>query len=171
MSTTAAGLLQVTLLLALLAAVYQPLGDYLARIYTTKAHLRVEWVIDRVVRVDPDAEQRWVTYAASVLGFSAVSIVFLYLLQRLQGWLPPYSGRSSWSSAGGDEPARRGGHHRPGWQLQHYRAGADRQSGSDQGTGHQWWRDLQRQLRPSVRKPNSWTNLLEIFLLSSSRSA
>ncbi len=88
MSDTAAGLLQVAFFLVVLAAVYKPLGDYMARVYTAKAHLSVERVIYRLVRVDPDADQRWVTYAASVLGFSAVSIVFLYLLQRLQSWLP-----------------------------------------------------------------------------------
>ncbi len=88
MSDTAAGLLQVAFLLTVLIAVYKPLGDYMARVYTAKAHLSVERVIYRLGRVDPDADQRWVTYAASVLGFSAVSIVFLYLLQRLQSWLP-----------------------------------------------------------------------------------
>ncbi len=77
MSTTAAGLLQVALLLAVLAAVHKPLGDYVARVYTAKTHLRAERVIYRLVRVDPNADQRWTTYAAGVLGFSAVSIVFL----------------------------------------------------------------------------------------------
>ncbi|MGH3800557.1 MAG: potassium-transporting ATPase subunit KdpA [Pseudonocardiaceae bacterium] len=95
MSDTAAGLLQVALLVAVLAAVYRPLGDYLARVYSTKTHLRAERVIYRIVRVDPDADQRWTTYAASVLGFSAVSIVLLYLLQRLQGWLPLSLGRGA----------------------------------------------------------------------------
>ncbi|MDQ4020784.1 MAG: potassium-transporting ATPase subunit KdpA [Actinomycetota bacterium] len=95
MSDTAAGLLQVAFFLVVLAAVYKPLGDYMARVYTAKAHLSVERVIYRLGRVDPDADQRWVTYAASVLGFSAVSIVFLYLLQRLQSWLPLSLGRGA----------------------------------------------------------------------------
>ncbi len=94
-TTTAAGLLQVALLLAVLVAVYRPLGDYMARVYTAKTHLRAEQVIYRIVRVDPNADQRWITYAAGVLGFSAVSIVFLYLLQRLQGWLPLGLGRGA----------------------------------------------------------------------------
>jgi K+-transporting ATPase ATPase A chain len=88
MSDTAAGLLQVALLLTVLIAVYKPLGDYMARMYTAKTHLRAERVIYRLVRVHPDVDQRWTTYAVSVLGLSAVSIVFLYLLQRLQSWLP-----------------------------------------------------------------------------------
>ena len=95
MPDTAAGLLQVALLLVVLVAVYQPLGDYMARVYTAKTHLRVERVIYRVVRVDPDSDQRWTTYAAGVLGFSAVSIVFLYLLQRLQGALQLSLGRGA----------------------------------------------------------------------------
>jgi potassium-transporting ATPase potassium-binding subunit len=45
--------------------------------------------------VDPDSDQRWTTYAAGMLGFSAVSIVFLYLLQRLQGALPLSLGRGA----------------------------------------------------------------------------
>jgi potassium-transporting ATPase potassium-binding subunit len=95
MSDTAAGLLQVALLLAVLVAVYKPLGDYIARVYTAKTHLRAEQVIYRLVRVDPGADQRWTTYAAGVLGFSAVSIVFLYLLQRMQDWLPLSLGRGA----------------------------------------------------------------------------
>src|SRR5918997_11878 len=88
MSNTAAGLLQVALLLTVLIAVYKPLGDYMARVYTAKTHLRAERVTYRLVRVHPDADQGWTTYAVGVLGLSAVSIVFLYLLQRLQSWLP-----------------------------------------------------------------------------------
>ncbi|HEV7450980.1 MAG TPA: potassium-transporting ATPase subunit KdpA [Pseudonocardiaceae bacterium] len=95
MSDTAAGLLQVALLLAVLVAVYKPLGDYIAWVYTAKTHLRAEQVIYRLVRVDPGADQRWTTYAAGVLGFSAVSIVFLYLLQRMQDWLPLSLGRGA----------------------------------------------------------------------------
>ncbi len=42
MTDTVAGLLQVVLLLAVLVAVYKPLGDYMARVYTAKTHLRAE---------------------------------------------------------------------------------------------------------------------------------
>ena len=65
MSTTLAGLLQVAALIVLLAAVYVPFGNYLARVYTTDKHWRVERWIYRLVRVDPDSEQRWTTYAAA----------------------------------------------------------------------------------------------------------
>jgi len=95
MSSTAAGLLQVGLLLVALAAVYRPLGDYLARVFTGEHHLGIERVIYRVVRVNPDAEQSWRTYAAGVLGFSFVSVVLLYLIQRLQPLLPFGFGRGA----------------------------------------------------------------------------
>jgi potassium-transporting ATPase potassium-binding subunit len=90
---TLAGLLQVAALVLLLALVYRPLGDYMAEVFTTDKHWRVEKVLYRVVRVDPDTGQRWTTYAAGVLGFSFVSVLFLYLLQRVQPLLPLAFGR------------------------------------------------------------------------------
>jgi K+-transporting ATPase ATPase A chain len=93
MSSFIAGLLQVVILLVLLAAVYVPFGDYMARVYTSAKHWRVERLIYRLVRVDQDAEQRWTVYAAGVLGFSFASLIVLYLLQRIQQWLPFGFGR------------------------------------------------------------------------------
>src|SRR3954452_22018346 len=90
---TLAGLAQVAALLLLLALAYRPLGDHMARVFTTEKHLRVEKALYRLVRVDPDTGQRWTTYAAGVLGFSFVSVLFLYLLQRLQPLLPLAFGR------------------------------------------------------------------------------
>ncbi|MDN5859151.1 MAG: potassium-transporting ATPase subunit KdpA [Pseudonocardia sp.] len=95
MSTTVAGLLQVGAVILVLAAVYVPFGNYLAHVYTTERHWRVERAIYRLVRVDPDTEQRWTVYAAGVLGFSFVSFVLLYLLQRLQPLLPFDFGRAA----------------------------------------------------------------------------
>jgi potassium-transporting ATPase potassium-binding subunit len=95
MNATVAGLLQVGVLLIALAAAYRPLGDYMARAYTSPKHLRVERLIYRVTRVNPDAEQKWPTYAAGVLGFSFVSIVLLYLLMRVQPLLPFDFGRGA----------------------------------------------------------------------------
>jgi potassium-transporting ATPase potassium-binding subunit len=88
MSDTAAGLLQVGLLLAALALCYRPLGAYMARVFTSERDLRVEKVIYRVVGVDPRADQRWSAYAVSLLAFSFASLVFLYALLRLQAHLP-----------------------------------------------------------------------------------
>jgi K+-transporting ATPase ATPase A chain len=93
MSDTLAGLLQVGALVLLLALVWKPFGDYMARVYSSEKHWRVERALYRLVRVDPTAEQRWSTYAAGVLAFSFVSIVVVYLLQRLQPFLPLGFGR------------------------------------------------------------------------------
>ena len=88
MSDTTAGLLQVGLLLAALAACYRPLGAYMARVYTSDHDTRVERVLYRVMGVDPEADQRWPVYARSLLAFSAVCVLGLYALQRFQPHLP-----------------------------------------------------------------------------------
>ncbi|ATE54678.1 MULTISPECIES: potassium-transporting ATPase subunit KdpA [Actinosynnema] len=88
MSSTTAGLLQVALLIAALAAAYRPFGDYMARVYTDARHTGVERLLYRAARIDPESQQRWGAYAQGVLGFSLVSVVLLYLLQRVQPWLP-----------------------------------------------------------------------------------
>jgi K+-transporting ATPase ATPase A chain len=93
MSPTSAGLLQVGFLLIALGLVYRPLGGYMAHVFTSEKHWRVERVFYRIARVNPDSEQRWPTYALGVLGFSLVSALLLYLLQRLQPLLPLNSGR------------------------------------------------------------------------------
>src|SRR5690348_14716169 len=71
-----------------LAAVYVPLGDYMYRAYSSERHLRGERVIYRMIGADPRAEQTWGAYARSVLAFSAVSLLFLFILQLVQGTLP-----------------------------------------------------------------------------------
>ena len=88
MSDTSAGLLQVALLVAALAACYRPLGAYMARVYTSEHDSRVERVCYKVMGVDPKADQRWPVYARSLIAFSAVSLLFLYGLLRLQPHLP-----------------------------------------------------------------------------------
>ena len=84
MSGSLAGLLQVVLLVAVLAACYKPLGDYLARVFTSGRHLKAEKAIYRGIGIDADADQRWGVYARSVLAFSGVCVLFLYLLQRVR---------------------------------------------------------------------------------------
>ncbi|KOS58135.1 potassium-transporting ATPase subunit KdpA [Rhodococcus rhodochrous] len=93
MSPAVAAGLQIALVAVILALAYVPLGDYMAKVYTTDTDLRwkdlrTESLIYRVCRIDPRAEQTWYGYAASVLGFSLASVLFLFLLQRLQGILP-----------------------------------------------------------------------------------
>lgn len=88
MSPVVAGLVQVGILLAALAVAYRPLGDYMARVFRSEKHSRAELAIYRFARIDPATEQKWSTYAYGVLGFSFVSIVLLYVLQRIQSVLP-----------------------------------------------------------------------------------
>jgi len=88
MTDNTAAVLQVLALIAALALVYRPLGAYLARVYEGTSHTRVERLLYRVMGVDPDADQRWTVYARSLLAFSLVSVLGLYLLQRVQGSLP-----------------------------------------------------------------------------------
>ncbi|MCQ4083023.1 potassium-transporting ATPase subunit KdpA [Streptomyces sp. RB6PN25] len=88
MSPILADVLQVTALIVALALVYRPLGDYMAAVFTSKKHLRVERWIYKSIGANPDAEMRWTAYLRGVLAFSAVSVLFLYLLQRVQNHLP-----------------------------------------------------------------------------------
>ncbi|MCG8916019.1 potassium-transporting ATPase subunit KdpA [Actinokineospora sp. PR83] len=90
-----AGVAQAALLVVALAVVHRPFGDHMARVYQRTEHSTVERAIYRVVRVDPGTEQKWSTYALGVVGFSAVGVGFLYLLQRVQSWLPFDFGRGN----------------------------------------------------------------------------
>ncbi|MGQ5230065.1 potassium-transporting ATPase subunit KdpA [Streptomyces sp. yara] len=88
MGPVLAGVLQLLALIAALALAYKPLGTYMAKVYTSDKHLRVEKWIYKGIGADPDTEMRWPAYLRGVLAFSAVGVLFLYLLQRLQGHLP-----------------------------------------------------------------------------------
>ncbi|GAA2775984.1 potassium-transporting ATPase subunit KdpA [Streptomyces rameus] len=88
MTPVLAGVLQLLALIGALALVHVPLGTYMAGVYSSKKHLRVEKWIYRGIGADPDTEMTWPAYLRGVLAFSAVSVLFLYLLQRLQGVLP-----------------------------------------------------------------------------------
>jgi potassium-transporting ATPase potassium-binding subunit len=86
--------LQFLVLIALVFAATPLLGGYMAKVYGGGAAPGdrffgpVERVIYRLTGVDPSREQRWTIYARSLLAFSAVSVLALYLLQRVQGGLP-----------------------------------------------------------------------------------
>jgi K+-transporting ATPase ATPase A chain len=85
---------QLVVLVALLAVSTPLLGSYIAKVYNgrrapgDRVFGPVERAIYRLCHVDADGEQRWTTYALSLLAFSFVSIVVLYGLLRLQGHLP-----------------------------------------------------------------------------------
>jgi potassium-transporting ATPase potassium-binding subunit len=92
MNSTLAGWLQVGLLVVALAACYIPLGNYIARIFTTDKHWRIERGIFKLTGIDPAVDQTWGSYLRSMLAFSAVSVLFLYGLQRLQHYLLEFVG-------------------------------------------------------------------------------
>jgi potassium-transporting ATPase potassium-binding subunit len=92
MNSALAGWLQVALLVAALAACYIPLGNYIAKIFTTDKHWRVERGIFKLTGIDPTVDQTWGSYLRSMLAFSAVSVLFLYGMQRLQHYLLQFVG-------------------------------------------------------------------------------
>ncbi|ULR56096.1 potassium-transporting ATPase subunit KdpA [Streptomyces deccanensis] len=95
MGPVLAGVLQLLALVGALALAHLPLGTYMARVYSSDTHWRVEKWIYRGIGADPDTEMRWPAYLRGVLAFSAVGVLFLYLLQRLQGVLPGSLGFAS----------------------------------------------------------------------------
>ena len=100
--TTGAAVLTLAVLLAL---THVPLGTWIHRVFTDDQDWRVERLVYRLVGVDPRTEQRWTGYAVSVVAFSVVSVVALFLLIEVQGWLP-------WSLGPVDGLAHRAEHRR-----------------------------------------------------------
>ena len=100
-----AGWLFVITLVVAVAVVHRPLGDYMYRVVTGTGGTVVERGMYRLVGVDPSAGQTWGVYARSVLAFSAVSILFLYLFLRVQDrlWLslglPAVTDHLAWNTA------------------------------------------------------------------------
>ena len=92
MSSTWAGIIFLGALVAALALVHRPFGDYMARVLTTPRHLRIERVVYRLGGIEADAEQTWGRYLRAALAFSAISVLFLYGFLRLQqNFWPPYA--------------------------------------------------------------------------------
>ena len=91
---TGAAWVQLAALVALVLVGTRLLGPYLAQVYGggrapgDRVFLPVERALYRFGGVDPGREQQWPVYALSLLAFSAVSVVGLYVLQRVQGVLP-----------------------------------------------------------------------------------
>ena len=79
---------QLATLLVVLVAIYRPLGDYMATVYTTRKDLGIERGFYRLIGVDSGSDQSWPAYLRSVLAFSAFGILLLYVLQRVQQVLP-----------------------------------------------------------------------------------
>lgn len=81
-------ILQVATVVLVLVVLHRPLGDYMAHVYTSTKHARVERGVYRLVGVDPASEQTWQAYLRGVLAFSVVGVLIVYLLQRAQAVLP-----------------------------------------------------------------------------------
>ncbi|HEY6337345.1 MAG TPA: potassium-transporting ATPase subunit KdpA [Candidatus Sulfotelmatobacter sp.] len=91
---TANGWFQILFFLVLILAVTKPMGVFMARVFSRERTfldpvLRpVERLLYRVTGVDETYEMRWTEYAICMLLFSAVSMLLLYFIERVQGFLP-----------------------------------------------------------------------------------
>lgn len=105
MSSTVAGAIFILSLGVAIAVAYRPFGDHMYRSLHPKVDSRFERVVFNLIGANPRGEQSWGVYARSVLAFSAVSILFLYLFQRVQDklWLslgfPPVKSDQAWNTA------------------------------------------------------------------------
>jgi K+-transporting ATPase ATPase A chain len=88
MNTAWLFILQVLTVIVILGVAYKPLGNYMAHVYTTDKNLKVERGFYRLIGVNPKSDQSWSVYLRSVLAFSLIGVLFVYLLQRIQEALP-----------------------------------------------------------------------------------
>lgn len=87
-------LASVGTLVVILGLLYRPVGDYMARVFTSDRDLAPERVIYRITGVDSRQQQNWSAYLRSILVFSLAGVMLLYLFQRIQTWLPYSAGTS-----------------------------------------------------------------------------
>ncbi|CAN7528691.1 potassium-transporting ATPase subunit KdpA [Variovorax paradoxus] len=89
MTSSAWGLL--ALFLAALLVLAWPVGKFLAALCSERVPRwmqRIEAPFYRLAGTRPEQSMHWLRYAIALLAFNAVGAVFVYALQRLQGWLP-----------------------------------------------------------------------------------
>ena len=88
------GWLQIAVFLAAVLLVTMPLGRFMTRVFNRERTWLdpvcrpIERLIYRATTVDETRDMRWTEYAAAMLLFSVVSMLLLYLIQRVQQWLP-----------------------------------------------------------------------------------
>jgi potassium-transporting ATPase potassium-binding subunit len=91
---TTNGWLQILLYLAIIFAVTRPLGVFMARAFSRERTFLdpiarpLERLLYRLTGVDESHEMRWTEYAVAMLMFSGVSMLVLYLIERVQQFLP-----------------------------------------------------------------------------------
>jgi potassium-transporting ATPase potassium-binding subunit len=88
------GWLQIALYLLAILLVTKPLGVYMTRVFNRERTFLdpvmrpIERLLYRITWVDENHEMRWTEYAIATLLFSVVPMLLLYLIQRVQGFLP-----------------------------------------------------------------------------------
>jgi len=86
---------QMAILVVLFGVLHQPMGRYLASTFTSHRHLAVERVFYKASGVDAQADQHWKVYLRSLMVFSVLSVVVVFLGLLLQGVLPFNQGLGS----------------------------------------------------------------------------
>jgi K+-transporting ATPase ATPase A chain len=91
---TANGWFQIGFFLVMIFLITKPLGVFLARVFSGEKTF-LDWVlrpieklIYRLTGIDEKHEMRWTEYAVAMLLFSGVSMALLYVMERMQKWLP-----------------------------------------------------------------------------------
>src|SRR5215831_10397040 len=91
------GWLQIAVYCVIVIAITVPLGGYMTRVFAGERTLLspvlrpVETILYRLSGVEEDREQNWIAYAVSVLLFSFIGFLVLYILQRAQGGIPIFN--------------------------------------------------------------------------------
>ena len=86
--------IQYILYLAVLVILAIPLGAYIKKVmngektFLSKILVPCENAVYKVMHINKDEQMNWKKYAVSVIVFSGIGLVFLFLLQILQGILP-----------------------------------------------------------------------------------
>jgi K+-transporting ATPase ATPase A chain len=86
--------LQIALYFIVLILLVKPLGLYMAKVYQGEHTLLdrplrpVERLFYRLFGINPQDEMDWMTYAIALLAFGLISFLVVYLIQRIQGFLP-----------------------------------------------------------------------------------
>ena len=102
---TANGWVQIVVFLLLMLAVTKPLGVFMTRVFNRERTFMdpvlrpIERLIYKLCFVDENHEMRWTEYAFAMLLFSVVSMLLLYLMQRVQGYLAAESAEICGGSA------------------------------------------------------------------------
>jgi K+-transporting ATPase ATPase A chain len=91
---TFVGILQILVFFGIIVGLTKPVGTYMYRVFEGERTFMhrvlgpLERLIYRISGIHPDEEQSWLRYSGSLISISIFSFLFVYLIQRLQGYLP-----------------------------------------------------------------------------------